>query len=342
MTQSQNHDGETVHYLSTLAFPEPWLDRLRALSPRLVVEQISTGDAREVPDEVWARTDILHTGAAFPEEGQAPRLRWVQLDTSGVDHLHDTALWRSRVPLTSIGGVSPVPMAEYVLMMVLGLAHRLPRAVQVQRTANWPSLAERWEQLMPRRLRGAGIGIVGYGRIGAEIGRLARAHHMDVHALRRGTARRTDVYGGADDAADQATFYTPDRLHEFLGHCDYLVLTCPLTDETRGMIDAAAFAALKPGAVLVNVSRGGIADEDAMLAALRAGRLAGAALDVFDTEPLPPDSPLWHEPGVLITPHVAGFSPDYEGQILDLVTQNLRRFLGGRPLLNEVDRVRGY
>lgn len=342
MTQSQHHDGDTVHYLSTLAFPEPWLDRLRALSPRLVVEQISTADAAEVPDEVWARTDILHTGAAFPAAGQAPRLRWVQLDTSGVDHLHGTALWRSEVPLTSIGGVSPVPMAEYVLMMVLGFAHRLPHAVRVQRSADWPSPAERWERLMPRRLRGAGIGIVGYGRIGAEIGRLARAHHMDVHALRRGTTRRTDVYGGGAEEADRAEFYTPDRLHEFLAHCDYLVLTCPLTDQTRGMIDAAAFAALKPGAVLVNVSRGGIADEDAMLDALRSGRLGGAALDVFDTEPLPPDSPLWHEPDVLITPHVAGFSPDYEGQILDLVSQNLRRFLDGRPLLNEVDRVRGY
>ncbi|GJF34608.1 2-hydroxyacid dehydrogenase [Kitasatospora sp. NE20-6] len=339
---SQHTDRDTVHYLSTLSFPEAWLDELRAVSPRLVVEQITAGTPEDVPAEVWARTDVLHTGSVFPAAGQAPRLSWIQLDTSGADHLRGTPVWDGPAPITSIGGISPVPMAEYVMMAVLGFAHRLPRMIAVQQEGRWPSLAERWDTLMPRRLAGATVGVVGYGRIGREIGRLATAHRMTVLGLRRGAAPRAGEFFGTADGDDPAELYTPERLHEFLARCDYLVLTCPLTDETRGMIDKAAFDALKPGAVLINVSRGGIADEDAMTAALRSGRLAGAALDVFDNEPLPAGHPLWTEPGVLVSPHVAGFSPDYERQVLDLVTDNLARHLDGRPLLNLVDRVHGY
>ncbi|MFD7987013.1 D-2-hydroxyacid dehydrogenase [Kitasatospora indigofera] len=335
-------NADTVHYLSTLSFPEAWLDELRAVSPRLVVEQITATAPEDVPAEVWARTDVLHTGSVFPAPGQAPRLSWIQLDTSGADHLRGTPVWDSPAPITSIGGISPVPMAEYVMMMVLGLAHRLPRLTGIQQEGRWPSLAERWDTLMPRRLAGATVGVVGYGRIGREIGRLATAHRMTVLGLKRGTRGRTGEFFGAAQGEDPAELYTPDRFHEFLARCDYLVLTCPLTDETRGMMDRAAFEALKPGAALINVSRGGIADEDAMTAALRSGRLSGAALDVFDTEPLPAGHPLWTEPGVIISPHVAGFSPDYEQQVLDLVTGNLARHLEGRPLLNLVDRVRGY
>ncbi|MFG3101404.1 D-2-hydroxyacid dehydrogenase [Streptomyces sp. NPDC048182] len=333
----------TVHYLSTLSFPDAWLDRLRERHPRLEVTQITADSAADVPAEVWARTQVLHTGGVFPGAGQAPRLEWIQLDTSGADHLKDTPVWQLPVPITSIGGISPVPMAEYVLMMVLGLAHRLPRAMAVQRSAVWPSLGERWDTLMPRTLRGATLGVIGYGRIGQEIGRLARAHHMDVLGLKRQRTARAGAYFGAsarDEA--EAEIYTPDRLHDFLARCDFLVVTCPLTEETRGMVDAAALAALKPGAMVVNVARGGIVDEDALLRALRSGHVAGAALDVFDEEPLSPDSPWWTEPGVLLTPHVAGFAPDYAEQVLRLVGENVGRHLAGADLLNLVDRGRGY
>ncbi|MFE6717050.1 D-2-hydroxyacid dehydrogenase [Streptomyces albidoflavus] len=332
-----------VHYLSTLSFSDAWLDRLRERHPRLEITQITAEKAADIPDEVWRRTRVLHTGAVFPDADQAPALEWIQLDTSGADHLKGTPAWELPVPLTSIGGISPVPMAEYVMMMVLGLAHRLPRAVAVQRSGVWPSLGERWDTLMPRALRGATIGVVGYGRIGQEIGRLARAHHMTVLGLKRGhTARAGAFFGAAAHDEAEAEIYTPDRLHTFLGRCDYLVVTCPLTDETRGMIDAAALAALKEGAMVVNVARGGIVDEEALLRGLRSGRVAGAALDVFDEEPLGADSPWWTEPGVLLTPHVAGFAPDYEDQVLRLVGENIERHLTGAELLNLVDRGRGY
>ncbi|MFE6886862.1 D-2-hydroxyacid dehydrogenase [Streptomyces sp. NPDC057694] len=333
-----------VHYLSTLSFPDWWLDRLRASHPGLTVTQVPAASPADVPDEVWRRTQILHTGAVFPNTPDAaPDLRWIQLDTSGADHLKDTAVWDLPVPLTSIGGISPVPMAEYVMMMLLGLAHRLPRAIEVQHSGKWPSLSERWNTLMPRRLRGATVGVVGYGRIGREIGRLAGEFGMTVLGLKRGRSTRAgEFFGSPAEGSGEAELYTPDALHAFMNRCDYLVVTCPLTDETRGMIDAAALDALKDGAMVINVSRGGIVDEHALRTGLRSGRIAGAALDVFDEEPLPADHHWWTEPGVILTPHVAGFAPDYEEQTLELVSANVERFLAGRELINLVDRTRGY
>jgi len=192
---------------------------------------------------------------------------------------------------------------------------------------------------------------VGYGRIGREIGRLARAHRMRVVGV-----TRTGQAPAAAELAAQADFGStaavagdadvavvePDRLHEVAARSDYLVVVVPLTPQTRGLVDRSAIGSMKPGAVLVNVSRGGVVDEDAVRDALRDGRLGGAALDVFDTEPLPPDSPWWTEPGVLVTPHVAGLSPDYYDQVRAIVVENLRRFAEQRPLLNLVDRERGY
>lgn len=333
-----------VHYLSTLSFPDWWLDELRGRHPGLTVTQISAASPAEVPDEVWGRTGILHTGSVFPRTAaDAPHLRWIQLDTSGADHLKGTSAWDLPVPLTSIGGISPVPMAEYVMMSLLGLAHRLPRAVEVQRAGVWPSLEERWNTLMPRRLRGATVGVVGYGRIGREIGRLAGQFGMTVLGLKRGRGTRAGEFFGAPAAREEtAELYTPDELHAFLARCDYLVVTCPLTDETRGMIDAKAFGALKDGAMVVNVSRGSVVDEEALRDGLRSGRVAGAVLDVFEEEPLPEGHFWWDEPGVLLTPHVAGFAPDYEEQTLELVSANVERFLAGRELLNLVDRSHGY
>ncbi|MGW2339530.1 D-2-hydroxyacid dehydrogenase [Streptomyces sp. NPDC001661] len=333
-----------VHYLSTLSFPEWWLDRLRESHPEVTVTQVPAASPADVPAEVWRRTQILHTSAVFPQTpDMAPDLRWIQLDTSGADHLKDTGVWDLPVPLTSIGGISPVPMSEYVMMMLLGLAHRLPRAIEVQHSGKWPSLSERWNTLMPRRLRGATVGIVGYGRIGREIGRLAGEFGMTVLGLKRGRGTRPgDYFGSSLEGSGDAELYTPGELHAFMGRCDYLVVTCPLTDETRGMIDAAALDALKDGAMVINVSRGGIVDEHALRTGLRSGRIAAAALDVFDEEPLPADHHWWTEPGVVLTPHVAGFAPDYEEQTLALVSANMERFLAGRELINLVDRSRGY
>ena len=340
------HDDEPVHVLSTMSFPDEWLDRVRAISPRLVVEQHSAAMLAELPPRLLERVEVLYSGAVFPDATWAPRLRWVQLDTSGVDHVVHTPLWRSDVTITTLGGVAPPTMAEYALMMMLAFAHRLPLMVAHQARAEWPSPSERWRRFMPRELRGATVGIVGFGSIGREVGRAARAFGMRVLALRRGTPAKPPSYHlpvlADRDGFDPDGLYDPDGLLEMLARCDYVVLVVPYTHATHHLIDRAALGAMKPTAVLVNMARGGVVDEDALVRSLREGRIGGAALDVFDQEPLSRDSPLWTMENVIISPHVAGFTPGYHERVLDLFGENLRRYLAGEELLNQALREREY
>lgn len=341
-----------MHYLSLLDFDDTWLDTLRSSAPGLEVTQVHMAStAAEVPDAVWAGVEVLHTAAVLPEPGQAPNLRWVQLDTSGCDHLRDTWLWRSDVPISTIGGVSPVPLAEYVLLMVLGLAHRLPELRAFWQDPAWPSADERWRRFGPRPVAGTTMGIVGYGRIGREIGRLARAHGMTVIATSRsGRPPAPETHALLHDprrqpleaAYDGVELLGADGLHEVLRRSDHVVVVVPLTHETAGLLDEKAVRAIKPGAVLVNVARGGIVDEGAVADALADGHLSGAALDVFDEEPQPAGSPWWNAPGVLATPHVSGLAPDYREQVQVILAENVRRHRAGEPLVNQVDRARGY
>ncbi len=338
-----------IRYLSTLSFPDDWLDAVRAVSADVAVEQIPADKPSDVPDETWAYVDVLHTSAVLPKPTTAPRLRWVQLDTSGVDHLRDHAMWTAPVEITTIGGVSAVPLAEYAMFAVLGMAHRLPAMLEARARREWPAPVQRWQRFLPAPLDGATIVVLGYGRIGREIGRLARAHGMTVVGVTRTGAPYSPAdrdrfahFGRGAADRDPAEVVPVDQLREVLPRADFLTVVTPLTERTRGLVGAAELAALKPGAVLINVARGGVVDETALRAQLDAGNLAGAVLDVFDDEPLPPDSPWWDHPLVLPTPHVAGLAPAYSEQVQQIVVENLRRFLAGEPLLNRVDRARGY
>lgn len=337
----------TLTYLCTLDLPDSWFDELARRVPDVRIHRFPSGIAPEA--DLLARTDMLHTSGWFPEASDVPSLRCVQLDTSGVDHVRTTSLWRTDIPIATLGGIAPVPMAEYALMSILELAHRMPRVQRFRDERSWPADAERLARLTPRQLAGATVGIVGYGRIGREISRLAAPFGLRVLGVRR-TAPGADSSGAAEKFdtgrtgadGDAAEVYPMERLDEVLSRSDFLVVVVPLTDLTRGMIGAAQLDRLPEGAYVVNIARGGIVDEEALLERLRDGRIAGAALDVFDDEPLPPASPWWSEPGVLVTPHVAGLAPQYHSQTLDLVVENLTRLAEGRPLLNEVNRVAGY
>ncbi|GLI26485.1 2-hydroxyacid dehydrogenase [Agromyces rhizosphaerae] len=334
----------TLTYVCTLDLPTEWFDALARRVPGLDLHRFGSGT--EPSAEVLERTDLLHTSSWLPDAAQVPNLRAIQLDTSGVDHVRGTALWDTEIPIATLGGIAPVPMAEYAMMSMLELAHRMPLIERLRATRTWPGDAERLATLTPRSLVGATVGIIGYGRIGREISRLAGAFGMRVLGLKR-TAARSDGTAKFDTGrssadADTTEIFPMERLHEVLAQSDVLVVVVPLTELTRGMIGDAELALLPPGAFVVNIARGGIVDEDALLGRLRSGEIGGAALDVFDDEPLPPDSPWWSEPGVLVTPHVAGLAPEYQSQTLDLVVENLNRLADGRPLLNEVDRVSGY
>ncbi|HWR86747.1 MAG TPA: D-2-hydroxyacid dehydrogenase, partial [Rhodoglobus sp.] len=320
-----------------------WFAELGRRMPDVEIHRASGG---AVDAGVLSRTDLLHTSDWFPTPEQAPGLRCVQLDTSGVDHVRATGLWQTGVPIATLGGIAPVPMAEYALMATLELAHRIPLVQRHRDGRTWPTNAERLERLTPRQLGGSTMGIIGYGRIGREIARLADVFGMHVLGVRRTAgadppAEKFDT-GRQVAGADRTEVFPMSELSQVLRRSDVLVVVVPLTELTRGLIGPEQLDLLPRGALVVNIARGGIVDESALLHRLRDGSIGGAALDVFDDEPLPPDSPWWREPNVLMTPHVAGLAPQYHAQTLDLVVENLGRLADGRPILNEVDRAAGY
>ena len=209
---------EAMTYLCTLDLPDAWFDELSRRVPDVRIVRASP--SRPPPTDVVAATTLLHTSEWFPDATAAPSLRCVQLDTSGVDHVRGTSLWRTDVPIATLGGIAPVPMAEHTLMSILALAHQMPRIDQLRRSRTWPSDAERLALLTPRQLAGATLGIVGYGRIGREISRLAAALGMRVLGLRRtAEARRVGEQfdTGRLDEGDDATVVQPmERLPEVL------------------------------------------------------------------------------------------------------------------------------
>ncbi len=254
-----------------------------------------------------------------------PRLRWIQATSAGAGEQVGAAELApddlARVTVTSATGVHAVPLAEFCLLGLLAFAKDLPRLLEDQR-------ARRWEHYPTQELRDRTLLIVGLGKIGAEVARLAAAFGMRVIGLNRS--------GFSDCTHVEWTGAIAD-LPDWLPRADAVVISLPLTDETRGLIDGAAIASMRPGAIVVNVGRGGVVDEPALIAALGDRKLAGAALDVFATEPLASESPLWDLPNVLLSPHTAALSLHENERIVSLFTENLRRYLRGNQLRNRVD-----
>jgi len=258
---------------------------------------------------------------------EAPTLRWVQSHGAGVDGLITPALIESDVALTNAAPIHTVPMAETVMALILAATKRLPEHA-------WDQRERTWRRLPKRELRGSTVGVVGIGKIGAEVARLCAAFGARVVGLRRTPP--------AELPPGVARVYGPDGLHALLAESDYVVLALALNPTSRGLIGARELALLKEDAVLVNVARGDVIDEVALIDGLRAGRPAFACLDTFQTEPLPPSSPLYELPNVLITPHNSASSPHMEERVIELFLDNLGRLVRGEPLLNVVDKRRGY
>jgi phosphoglycerate dehydrogenase-like enzyme len=338
---------KTTQLLCTMRFSDDLLDQLRAVSSQIQVTQQTCHDADEVAAALAAYpgTEILYT-FHVPQEvlALAPGLRWVQLHSAGADHILEHPLMDSEVAITTVSGIHATPIAEYVFASMLAHRWRVAFWTHCQREAEWPS--GRWKLFARPELRGSTLGILGYGSIGREVGRLAQAFGMRVLALRRTEERAKAGYAeghtGDPTGSIPERFYPPSALHQLLAECDYVVIALPLTAETTHFIGTAELQAMKPTAYLVNIARGAIVDEVALIEALRQGWIAGAGLDVFEEEPLPTDSPLWDLENVLISPHVAGFTPHYDRRAAALFADNLRRHLAGEPLLNMVNKTRGY
>ncbi|MBI4517645.1 MAG: D-2-hydroxyacid dehydrogenase [Deltaproteobacteria bacterium] len=255
---------------------------------------------------------------------RAPNLRWLQLPNAGIDHPVFGQLLAQGVTLTTASGVTAEPIAQTAIGGLLALARGFPRWEEARRRHQW--LPHPSGQL-PRDLRGQTMVIVGVGAIGNQIGRLAQA--LGLHVI--GVRHRARTLA---DHVDE--MHPPSALAALLPRADWLVLACPLTDRTRGLVGAAALALLPVGAYLINVARGQIIDEAALVAALQSGRLSGAYLDVFAVEPLPEDSPLWELPQVIISPHDSAAASGNAARIAELFLRNLRHWLQHEPLENAV------
>jgi glyoxylate/hydroxypyruvate reductase len=256
-----------------------------------------------------------------------PGLRWVHATSAGAGEVVRKAALPAealeRVIVTTSSGVHAVPLAEFAVLGLLALAKELPRFVEDQRAKAWPEVRRPL-----RELRGETLFLVGLGDIGLEVARLGKALGMETVGF-----RRTE----GPPPADVDEVHGPGRLAELAGRADAMVVSLPLTDQTAGLIDRATIEALPPGSIFVNVGRGGVVDEPALIKALRDRRIAGAVLDVFATEPLPPDSPLWTLDNVLVTPHAVALSARENERIVELFVANLRRYLDGEPLVNVVE-----
>jgi D-2-hydroxyacid dehydrogenase (NADP+) len=279
--------------------------------------------------ERMPETDVLVISGLWRNEllERAPRLRWIQSIGAGYDQFPLDELRRRGIRLSSARGVNRNAVSEHALAMILALARKLPEARDNQRRHVWRGMISN----VPARedeLGGKTLGIVGIGHIGSRTAALAKAFAMRVVA----TKRTPQTYEGPADEVLPA-----DRVDDLLRQSDFVVLHCPLTEETRGLISRERLALMKPSAYLINVARGAVVDEPAMLDALRRGAIAGAAIDHFYDEPLPADSPFWDMDNVLITPHTAGETQKYEHNVVDILMENLERLERGEAdLQNQI------
>jgi phosphoglycerate dehydrogenase-like enzyme len=256
----------------------------------------------------------------------ATDLKWIQTASAGVDRLLFPELARSHVVVTNARGVFDEAIAEYVLGLLLVFSKGLLGVLDAQRRAEW-------EHRPTERLEGRRVLVAGIGSIGRAIGRSARTFRMEVRGLARTARPREGVF---------ERIYGADELDEAVRWADDVVNVLPSTEETRGLFGTAAFGAMNSWTRFVNVGRGATVDEKALVDALASGRIAAAGLDVFEEEPLPPESPLWAMPNVVVSPHVSGDYVGWQEAAVELFVDNLQRYLLGRPLRNVVDTSRGY
>jgi phosphoglycerate dehydrogenase-like enzyme len=319
--------------VNVLVLSNPSAPHLRVLHPLEPAAAFTIGNDPAQIAEAAPRADAILNGlftgdllrVAFP---LAKNVRWVHTLSAGVEPILFPELIHSPVPLTNGRGVFARPLGEFAIAAALFFAKDLRRLVHNQETGHW-------QQFDIEELHGRTLGIVGYGEIGRAAAERAKPFGMRVIAIRRSPER-----SNADPILDAA--YPPSALHDLLRESDYVLVAAPNTPETRGMIGEAEFEVMKPNAVIINVGRGPVIVERALIRALAARRIRGAALDVFDEEPLPSGHPLWNLPNVLISPHSADHTVGWLERAMAVFVRNFDRFIKGEPLENVVDKHAGY
>jgi phosphoglycerate dehydrogenase-like enzyme len=319
------------HAFSLWNPPPKMPERIRARWPEMRVVHLPQYDnlATELPD-----TDIFVGFSLRAEQfSVARRLKWLHSTAAGVGQLMYPELRQSGIEVTNASGVHRIPMAEHILGTLIALARRFPDCFRYQQQSHW-SQQDLWNApVRLRELRGQILLFIGFGAIGREVAKVIRPLGMRVWAVTRS--------GRADEGLAEQVF-PASKLSDALPQADFVVLAAPETPETRKMFGAREFALMKPSAYFMNVSRGALVDEPALISALEQRRIAGAALDVASQEPLPPDSPLWKLENAFITPHMSAISDHLWERQTDLLMENLERWFAGNELLNRVDLNRGY
>jgi phosphoglycerate dehydrogenase-like enzyme len=312
--------------------PEWFAEGLQKKFPQLEVVRVTSFDGI---DAVLADTQIMFTQSISPEQFTAARkLRWIHSSAAAVHQFLFPELVESDVILTNAREVHGGGVAEHVMALIFAIAKRIPESIRFQEKHVWGQEILWQGSACPLDIAGATIGIVGFGSIGSNVAKYVKAMGMKVIVVRERPGKVRPEF--VDEELPSS------KLDEMLAKSDYVVLSPPLTPETRGMIGREQLAKMKSSAHLINVGRGPLIDEAALIEALRDHKIGGAALDVFDQEPLPADSPLWDLENLLITPHAAGMAGNLWQRHYDLFSENLRRFLKGEPLLGLVDKQRGY
>jgi D-2-hydroxyacid dehydrogenase (NADP+) len=311
--------------------PPEMPERIRARWPEMRVIHLPRYDriAEELPD-----TDIFVGFSLRPEQfALARKLKWLHSTATGVGQLMYGELRRSGIEVTNASGVHRIPMAEHIVGTLIALARRFPDCFRYQQQSRWAQ-QELWNApVRPRELRGQILLFIGFGAIGREVAKIIRPLGMRVWAV--------TLSGRAEEGLAEQVF-PASKLHEALPQADFVVLAAPETPETHKLIGAREFALMKASAYFLNVSRGALVDEPALISAVEQRKIAGAALDVASQEPLPPESPLWRLDNAFITPHMSAVSEHLWERQTNLLMENLERWFAGRELLNRVDLNRGY
>jgi phosphoglycerate dehydrogenase-like enzyme len=312
----------------------------------LVVERART--AAEVASALmnYPATEVLYTINAPHRWSPLWNTRWIQIHYAGADHIKFDSIPEG-VTITTASGVNSTAVAEHVLALMLALRKQIPRMLELQREKSWQDLKTRWDTFSRPLLRGETMGILGYGAIGRAVARFAKALGMNVLAYKRDPTRTHDPgfclpATGDPDGSIPDAFYGHEEFCELLGTSDVVVNTLPGTPETEKMIGEQAFAAMKSSTTFISVGRGKTVDQAALTEALATSRISAAGLDVFEEEPLPPTSALWHFDNVIISPHVGGLFSRYDDVAMNLFKDNLQRYINRQPLLNIIDRTLGY
>lgn len=322
-----------VHHRFDLWNVPGWfLGKLHSEFPQ--IEIVHKPDYDDV-EEYLRDSEIIFSFSLRPEQFRlAQNLRWVHAPTAAVHQLLFPELAKSQVILTNAHEVHGPVVAEHVIALIFALAKKIPQAALLQQKRTWGQDAIWNDGPRPREIAGSTLGLIGLGSIGRNVARMASALGMRVIAVREHPEK--------EKPDGVAAVYDPAQINDVLPQSDYLVVAAPLTEATRGLINANRLAAMRQDAYLINVGRGPQVDEAALADALRNRRIAGAALDVFEQEPLPPESPLWPLENLLVTPHTAGLTEKLWQRHYELFSENLRRYLGGVPLLFVVDKQKGY